>query len=91
MDDEDAAFAGRRLQLHQGLSTRLADKGGVLEEVPRGAGDLAGASLVAERRADDAVLIEDHRGLDLRRDLLEPLERLVRVHLRQANTAILRT
>src|SRR6266568_4518140 len=88
---EDAAFAGRHLELRQrALSLFDALRGG---KQPSGSlGDLVGTPRISEgRRGDLPRVVEHDRGLDLRGDLGQVGECLLGVHLGLKHKASLTT
>src|SRR5436190_6236799 len=80
-DEEDAALLRRGLELDELALARL-DLPGRAEESPGARGERAGARVVERRGGDLPGLVEHDGGLDLRRDLGQVGEGLLRVHRR---------
>src|SRR5207245_1292242 len=79
-DDEDTAFQRRDLQLAQ-WAVAGGDAVRQFQEIRGGAGELRRPSRIVERGARDlALVVEDNGGLNLRGDLRQVGERLLRVH-----------
>src|SRR5919201_4810912 len=83
-DDEDAAFAGRHLELRQRTLAAPHRLGGT-EQLSRGPGELLALPRIPERRACHRPrLVEDDGSFDLRGDLGQVGERLLCVHRSEA-------
>src|SRR5262245_1861019 len=79
--EEHASGPQLRLHLRHAAGFGRADATRLVEQLRPQPGQLAGAFLVLERRAfHGALLVEDHRDLDLRRDLRQLGKGLRRVH-----------
>src|SRR5438876_12145750 len=81
-DDEHAAFLRRRLELDQRSSVAGLDLLRLAQEPHGSIREGAGAALVERGSRNLPGLVEDDRGLDLRRDLRQIGESLLRVHRR---------
>src|SRR5262245_11999654 len=80
-NDEHAPVLGRDLELRDGAVSRRA-----LEQLCGRTGERGACRLVGEGRSPDrAALVEQHRRLDLRRDLGQVREGLGGVHLAEPN------